>query len=422
MTVSSLSHHTLIIPTFNRPEFLERLVVYYAKRVPELPLLVLDSSHPEIADRNAATLAGLGANLRRMTYPSTMPMIQKLAQGLQSVETPTVSFCADDDLVFPEGLRAAIRFLGEHADFVSAHGLYLNFREDGRTVHLAFEYSGPGNDAAHPLARVYALMARYESLFYGLFRTADLRDIVHGAAVLPTLHYQELYQSVAALIKGKVHRLPLIYAARQSCSPADPERDKWQTHYWFADDPRQFVGEYQTYIEHVGEFYRTHAKEAELTQSDFFKIMDVVHAAYFAKEFDPEYYWSQMARHWPDDRSKFTLTKATWRETDSRHLTGILLKDLPWTASARLVLALRRWLPTAADTGSDALGLVHRAWSQRLGRREREQDGWKYRLPIELHWLPATPQFQAAWGELRGFLNGKAGQVSRAPAAPDTIS
>src|SRR5262245_24537015 len=114
-----LAAHTLVIPTYNRPALLERLVSYCVLRVPPMTVLVLDSSKPEVAGENAGMLASHG--VRHIAFPTTAPMAAKLCRGLADVNTPTVSFCADDDLVFPDGLRAALRFLTEHADHVSAH-------------------------------------------------------------------------------------------------------------------------------------------------------------------------------------------------------------------------------------------------------------------------------------------------------------
>ena len=213
-----------------------------------------------------------------------------------------MSFCADDDLVFPDGLREALKFLSEHPDHVSAHGLYLNFREQAHEIHVMREYAGQSNDAANPGARIFRLCQSYKSLFYGAFRTEDLREIFAGVAGLPTLHYQELFQSVAALIKGKVHRFPRFYAARRSGPAAEPERDKWQTYYWFADNPTEFLQHYLAYRERLWAFYQAQGAEPRFDQDTFFKILDVSHAIYFSKGCPPAYFHSVLQQYWPADR------------------------------------------------------------------------------------------------------------------------
>src|SRR5947209_4179598 len=253
--------HTLIIPTYNRADLLLRLVRYYAERAQPLHLLVLDSSRPEIAQQNSEALAPYASCVQHVIYPTTTPMAEKLALGLSLVETATASFCADDDIVFPDGLRQARAFLLEHPDYVCAHGLYLNFREDGFQIHVTREYGGESNEAAHPGARIFRLCQSYESLLYGVFRTQDLRDILVETAKIPSLHYQELFQSVAALIRGKVKRFASFYAGRRTGPVAEPTRDKWQTYYWFADNPAEVLQHYAAYRDQVADFYAAHSDE-----------------------------------------------------------------------------------------------------------------------------------------------------------------
>ena len=219
---ASLAGHTLVIPTYNRPALLCRLVTHYAEHARPLKLLVLDSSKPAIAAENAAALKAHLPYLRHVVYPTTTPMAAKLVLGLRDVATPTVSFCADDDIVFTDGLRQARNFLLDNPDYVCAHGFYLNFREDGFQIHITREYAGESNEANHPGARIFRLCQNYESVFYGVFRTGDLHDILAEAASIPSLHYQELFQSVGALIKGKIKRLQCFYAGRRSGPEAEP--------------------------------------------------------------------------------------------------------------------------------------------------------------------------------------------------------
>lgn len=57
-------NHTLVIPTYNRPEHLERLVRYYRKRASSMRLLELDSSLLAVAEGNARMITGSGMSAR----------------------------------------------------------------------------------------------------------------------------------------------------------------------------------------------------------------------------------------------------------------------------------------------------------------------------------------------------------------------
>jgi glycosyltransferase domain-containing protein len=382
--------HTLVIPTFNRPALLHRLVRYYTAREPTMSILVLDSSRPDIAERNATALSAHGAGVRHITVPVTTPMATKIAQGLALVETPHVSCCADDDVVFTSGLREAMEFLRGQPGYVSAHGLYLNFRVAGHDVHVTREYAGPGNEAGHPGARIFRLLQRYESLFYGVFRTAELRDIFSVVHTLPTLHYQELFQSVGALIKGKVHRFPRIYAARQSGEAAEPTRDRWQTYYWFADDPAEILEHYRAYREAVAAFYERHAGDGQLDGDAVVRVLDLAHAVYFAAQCPPEYFHSRLQAYWPGDRY-----------VDPERI------DMFERLRGRT--AAPRWTPERVLGGALKVLRTARAGPAvtRLDARVRRDSGhpWRCRLPAPIRWLAGNPDFRHAYEELCRYLD-----------------
>ena len=240
---------TLVIPTYNRPLFLQRLLSYYQKRATTISFLVLDSSKPEIVEENARVIATLGTNYRHVIFPPSVQVASKLSQGLDLVETQYCAFCADDDIVFLETLERAREFLASNPGYVCADGIYLNFNQLGNDVHLSSEYASRGIDAEHPGARIFRLFQKYESLFYGVFRTPDLKEIFSSVRKIPSLHFQELFQATAALIKGKTHRLAEFFACRQHCEPAEPGRENWQTFYWFASNPDEFIRHYRSYCD-----------------------------------------------------------------------------------------------------------------------------------------------------------------------------
>lgn len=386
--------HTIVIPTYNRPQFLARLVGYYATREPQLKLLVLDSSRPEIVAENARAVAERGGIARHLGFPQTLPMVGKIARGLAEVTTAFVSLCADDDIVFPDGLRAATEFLAGHPDYVSAHGLYLNFRVAGAEVHLMREYSGAGNEAEHPGQRIFALCQAYESLFYAAFRTADLQQIATAATALPTLHFQELFQSAAALIKGKVKRFPKFYAGRQSCDPAEPERDKWQTYYWFADDPAEFLDHYRSYRDEVGRFYAAHSAPPELGRDDLFRVLDLSHAVYFSAGCPPDYFMTRLQHLWPGAPKPPTGRRDLLHEIRPSNPHRQMRRGL------RLLNYLRRRAGRRARSRwAAALAELDRATKQSY------RTPWMCRLPRGLEWLAATPDFRAAYRELCDYLD-----------------
>jgi glycosyltransferase domain-containing protein len=384
--------HTIMIPTLNRPALVQRLARFYRKAAPWADLLILDSSKPETIDANAKALASLGGAVRHVVFSGTLQPLTKIMRGLELTQTTYVAVCADDDIVLPERLLDCIGFLKTHPDYAVAHGLYLNFRPEGSAVHLFSEYSGPGNEAGHPGARIFRLLQRYESLLYGAYRTTELRTIYAAAQKLPTDLFIELFQSVATVIMGKVKRFPSFYAARQSGPPAEPARstrNRWQTHYWFAENPGELLEHYARYCDEVWMFYEANASAPRLEKAAFERALHLAHAVYFSAGCPPEYFHSALQIYWPQDSY-----------LDARQID--LLARLAPTRGRGHALA-QLWQRVARKAQNVSLGFG-------LGSLDRAaaQTGatpWQCRLPLKLHWLAHNADFRASWLELCRYLD-----------------
>jgi glycosyltransferase domain-containing protein len=383
---------TLLVPTFNRHGHLRRLLGYYSSRLPGVKVLVLDSSEEAVRDANHRLVAELGGPFLHRRFPGDLPVAKKLLLGLGEVDTPYCAFCADDDLVFPEGLERALAFLRENPEFVCADGIYLNFHPVGHQVQVKLEYGSEGIDPSHPCARVFRLFQRYESLFYGVFRTADLREIFGGVCNVPSLHYQELFQAAAALLIGKSHRLPVFYAGRQHGEAAEPSRDKWQTYYWFAENRVEFLQHYAAYRRELAAFYRRRGQAPLLDEADFEQAMDLAHATFFGVGCPPKYFFGVLQRLWPDD---------PFRDMED---SGDISDQLKGTLR-------RRWegfVDGAARVLEKAVRPAHpRSSVVRLNSEVKALGGtaWSCTLPAELRWLSGNPEFRGAYKELCAYLN-----------------
>lgn len=384
---------TLVIPTYNRPQFLIRLLNYYASKNSQLQFLILDSSNEENRALNRQAVNGLGKHARYLDFSSSIPVATKLLEGLKQVQTSFCAFCADDDLVFVEGLAEAQSFLKDHPAYVCVDGIYLNFNPQGQDLHLVIEYATKGMNADDAGARVFRLFQKYESIFYGVFRTRDAVKIFTGVSKNPSLHYQELFQATSALLLGKSHRLPVFYAARQHCDPADMTRDKWQTYYWFADNPREFVDHYLAYREELWRFYQAHNPEKKYDQELFKRLMDVSHAMYFGIGCPPAYFHSALQPEaWPKDVFQ-----------KPGYLTNIC---------NQLKSSRRFWLESKMEKFSEVLpkvvASIYRPGSlRRLDRAVQKKTSmqWKCKLNRKLRWLARVSEFQTAYLELCKYMS-----------------
>lgn len=371
-------------------------------------LIVLDSSSDKHAADNAASIAELNQSdqlIQYFRYSSDIPMAEKIAQGLENVQTPYVSLCADDDIVFPDALEQAIGVLEQDTSVAAAHGIYVSFHVGKRRVlQIMREYSGPSIDAPHSGARIFRFCQLYESLFYAVCRTSNLLCVFQSVRSIETLAYQEFFQSLALLIFGKSVRLPILYAGRRSGDAAEPDREKWQTYYWFADDRADFLHHYADFQKRMVSFYGANSvDEKTLSSEDFEKALDLAFTIYFSQGCPPAYFHYRLQDLWPGNE---------FIEPSNHDILDALKPDAPEPIVFQptvLQRILSRLIPEPPPrpvkvdiplnwTMDDEHPLNHKIF-------ETTGVEWTLRVPDSIHWIRDLPNFQAAFLELLRYLS-----------------
>lgn len=293
---------TLIIPTFNRHEHLSRLLTYYSRLNCDINFLVLDSSSEDYKNKNKQFIAKIINNkilkIEHRLYDNIEPII-KIRDGLSQVKTKYCALCADDDVIFIDALVEAASHLEANENIVCVDGLYVNFFNNKGILKVNLEYSRASMCSKNLYERIFSLMQKYESLYYGVYRVDELRLIINGASKNDNLHFQELHQSVASLMLGEHYRLNKVYGARQHCEPADKKRENWQTIYWFSENSANFIGKYLEYKEFLYEFYMKNIQSSHIDKIQFNHFIDVSHSVFFSKACDAEYMYNSLAILWP---------------------------------------------------------------------------------------------------------------------------
>ena len=276
--------YTLIIPTFNRPFLLKKLISYLSYKGVDFEIIVLDSSDKRIKETNIGLCTNSGLNLRYFDYPTDLHFKHKLLDGLKKVSTGYVSLCADDDIVFPDSLQACVNHLADHTDYVACQGYYIGFsqREDSR-FDIRLVYSSPSIEGSSPSERILQLLKKYEALSYAAYRTPVFKRLWEKTLEIDSYLYIELFLALATVTNGKVKRLNSIYYARNSVPP--PESiSKWEPNYWFAENPEEIFAEYSSYrnslLEYCAQFDLAVQNDARGR-----RLLDLMHGVYFAKGF-----------------------------------------------------------------------------------------------------------------------------------------
>lgn len=213
---------TIIIPTYNRYNYLKRILEYYSSFNHKLKIIIADSSDSDIYDSNLKQLLKNDC-IKYLKFHSDIIPLNKCCEALNLVESKYVVFCADDDFVTSAGIRSSVEFLENNPDYSVAHGQYISFWLDTSSMdnkHIFCWRPGYISDSITMDEPVSRLMHHFENYvcptFYGVHRTDQIQEIFYDAAqYTDDYRFAELLPSMITLIKGKMKRLDNLYYARE---------------------------------------------------------------------------------------------------------------------------------------------------------------------------------------------------------------
>jgi glycosyltransferase domain-containing protein len=169
---------TLLIPTQNRPTFLERLIKHLAaQKVPPL-IIVADSSHQteayeanqELISQHDSELSINHNNCRGKHFWT------KYIESLETINTDYVCTVADHCFLSVSAVYEAALFLDQNPEYSHANGLIYNLkRVKGHLVVQDYpQYNLEHND---PYVRLTDHFENYTNNFYTLARTQVLKNL-----------------------------------------------------------------------------------------------------------------------------------------------------------------------------------------------------------------------------------------------------
>lgn len=123
--------YALIIPTRNRPVFLERALRYYETAQAPFPIIVGDSSDDIYLDENIKLIESLKSSridLQHIKYPSETEFIDKMVELIDHVDAEFIKFAADDDFVSIDFMKNAAVILEHDLNCSAVYGKEIRFK------------------------------------------------------------------------------------------------------------------------------------------------------------------------------------------------------------------------------------------------------------------------------------------------------
>jgi glycosyltransferase domain-containing protein len=222
--------YNILIPTYNRPDFLKRILTYYNSYRKNYKIIVGDSSsdkNKKINKQIITPASNLNIHLLDQ-YSTEINPFHKIADMLNYVDEEYCVLCADDDFVIPNGIEKSVTFLKENSDFTCAHGKYIHFfSKTKNNTEQSFRW-GPieeakSLDSSDAKERLIAHFEHYNHTFYAVHRT-DFSKMIFTELFhcdIDPKQFGELMLSMLSIIYGKRKILDVLYAARQAASKVE---------------------------------------------------------------------------------------------------------------------------------------------------------------------------------------------------------
>lgn len=217
----------LFIPTYNRPDFLKRILTYYNYYNLKFPIIIADSSSIPNKKNNRKTVSSFSKlNITYInSFSPNLPSHYKFREMLKLSKSKYSVFCADDDFIVPNGIEEAVKFLEKNPEYVAAHGTYISFYIqnslfNSKKFWWKYIYPYTSITSSNPLHRLTSNIIDYAQVLWAVRRT----DIVRRAyeeflkSKADPYLFGELLPNLLTLIFGKMKRLNTFYAARQAFS------------------------------------------------------------------------------------------------------------------------------------------------------------------------------------------------------------
>ncbi len=216
---------SIVIPTYNRPAYLHRILSYYDSFRENFRIIVADSSLDENKEINKNVISSVtNLDIQYLdSYPTEIHQLDKFSDAVNHVEEKYCVFCADDDFITPNGINQSVDFLEKNSDFTVAQGYYVTFNvRSDRKKESQFWWTPIDADQSitfpNPQDRLCYHLSNYvQTTFYGVHRTDFLKMIFTEAPrFTDDLRFGELLLTMLTLIYGKLKCLDLIFAARDA--------------------------------------------------------------------------------------------------------------------------------------------------------------------------------------------------------------
>ena len=292
--------YSIIIPTYNRPNYLRRLLSYYNKYGKDFNIIVADSSSDGDKQLNKNIISKFSKLdiLYINKYSPTINLYHKLSDALDYVNTKYSVFCADDDFITPNGINKSVDFLEKNPDFTVVQGYYITFylkpsKKGKQHFHWNPYCSYKSIIFSDAESRLAFHLSNYQlPTFYAVHRT-ELLKMIFKETIKYTNNdrFGEILPSMLDLVYGKMKCLDTLYGSREVISNSGGRTSKP-----FKDFIKE--GTYDKKYTKFRECLSTHlSKKSKLTIEESKKVVDKAMSNYLKKNYGIKYKMDEILKY-----------------------------------------------------------------------------------------------------------------------------
>ena len=255
------SFFTIIVPTFNRPEYIKRLLGFYARSSSndKFKIIVADSSSESNKIINKQIIDSF-TNLNILylnDFQSNIHPNIKILNSLGFVKTKYCVACPDDDFVIIEAINKAVTFFEKNSGFTCIHGKYIRFyfNENDKINKFSwhFVYSSNSIIMDDVKERVINHFSYPINMLYAVYKT-DFLKMIHeyNKRYLGDSFFGEEFLSIAPLFYGKMQIFDCIFAIKDAQSTPQVTNKEDKNHFAFPNDYKRqgvFEKKYSQFID-----------------------------------------------------------------------------------------------------------------------------------------------------------------------------
>ena len=245
-----LSNLTVVIPSYNRQDFIIRQCAYWFGS--SASIIIMDGSARPLDPITVAAIT----KFKNITYRhSTEDFWSRLNQAAKLIQTKYTVTCSDDECFLPSGLEDAVHFLEHENDMVACIGqsLFCHYLINKKTFAYSkgydtYRYRIDQNDVRNRLNKAFE---NYNSATcYAVTRSDTWRQTWGNLQAWSCGAASEIQQAVGTYTLGKVGSVDAVYWIRSLENPPvkslECDRDLAFMSWW---SDKQFTTEVTLFVQ-----------------------------------------------------------------------------------------------------------------------------------------------------------------------------